>query len=208
MLVNDNSFIAVNDFSLIPNVPYKIIEALLLSTSNEAENLFKCLKYSDSHCLDEDNLTLEEKREMLWSPDRTNWTQEQNFNIFLKPLVGNSLDDSEQQTQIRIYEYNIMPTTNKQAVISYSFDFITEEKTSLIFHDGTLVERTSFMESCILSIMNGRDLNIGVNYFQFSRELSRYAGSTLNISNSKSFYGRTLIMGLLFSDPSSGGLCG
>lgn len=208
MISNDNSYIAVNDFSLIPFIPYKIVEALLLSTSREAENFFKCLKYSESDCLEKSDLTLEEKRKMLWSPNQNDWTQEQNFNIFLKPLIGNSLDDSEQQTQMRVYEYNIIPTTNKTAVISYAFDFITEEKTSLIFYEGIIVERTSFMESCILNIFNGRDLSIGINYFQFSRDFNRYSGSTLNISNSKSFYGRTLIMGLLYSDPGSGGSCG
>lgn len=208
MINNGNIMSSFNDFSAIAYIPYKIVEALLLSKSVEAENLFKCLKYSNSDCLSKPNLTLKEKRDMLWSPDKPNWTQEQNFNIFLKPLVGNSLDDAEQQTQIRIYEYNIMPTTKYQSVLSYAFDFITEEKTSLIISNGIPIERTSFMQSCLLSIMNGRDIGIGQNYFQFSRELSRYAGSILNISNSKSFYGRTLVMGLIYSNIGSEIGCG
>lgn len=207
MIANNNSEYAFNDFLEVPNIPYKIVEALITSTSIDAENFFKCLKYSESDCLDKPELTLNEKRKMIWSPDQNGWTQEQDFNIFLKPLVGNSLDTAEQQTQIRIYEYNILPTTKFQSVLSYAFDFITEEKTSLIYSNDILVERTSFMQSCILSIMNGRDIAIGQNYFQFSRDFNRYAGSVLNISNSKSFYGRTLIMGLLYSNLQKGGEC-
>lgn len=207
MIANNNSEYAFNDFTEVPKIPYKIVESLMTSTSTEAKNLFKCLKYSDSDCLSKPDLTLNEKRKMIWSPDQNNWTQEQNFNIFLKPLVGNSLDTSEQQTQIRIYEYHILPTDKYQSVLSYAFDFITEEKTSLIYFDDILVERTSFMQSCVLSVMNGRDIAVGQNYFQFSRDFDRYAGSALNISNSKSFYGRTLVMGLLYSDLQKGDGC-
>lgn len=207
MISNNNTEYAFNDFSEVPVIPYKIVDALINSSSTEAENFFKCLRYSESDCLDKPNLSLSEKRKMIWSPGGINETQEQNFNIFLKPLIGNSLDDAEQQTQIRIYEYNILPQDKFHSVLSYAFDLITEEKTSLIYSDGILVEKTSFMQACILSIMNGRDIGIGQNYFQFSRDFNRYAGSMLNISNSKSFYGRTLIMGLLYTNLQKGAGC-
>lgn len=208
MLVNNNSEYAYNDFTAVPQIPYKIVEALITSTSIYATNLFKCLKYSESDCLSKPELTLNEKRKLIWSPDQSGWTKEQDFKIFLKPLIGNSLDSAEQQTQIRIYEHDILPQTKFQSILSYSFDLITEEKTSLIYNDDDiLVERTSYMQSCILAIMNGRDIAIGQNYFQFSRDFDRYSGSILNISNSKSFYGRTLIMGLLYSNLQKGGEC-
>lgn len=205
MTPNGNNNISVNNFNSAPFIPSRIVDALISSKAIEAENLFKCLKYSDYDCLDKPNLTMKEKRDMIWSPKRKDWTHEENFNIFLKPLVGNSLDSSEQQTQLRIYESNIMPMTVYQSVFSFAFDFITEEKTSQIFVDGIIVERTSFMQSCVLSVMNGRDIGIGVNYFQFSKDFNRYSGSMLNISNSKSFYGRTLIMGLSYSNIVEGG---
>lgn len=207
MIANNNSEYSFNDFSEVPYIPYRIIEALITSSSIEAKNFFKCLKYSESDCLDMPDVTLTEKRKMIWSPDKKDTTQEQFFNIFLKPLIGNSLDTAEQQTQIRIYEHNILPVDKFKSILSYAFDFITEEKTSLIYSDGILVERTSFMQSCILSIMNGRDIGIGQNYFQFSRDFNRYAGSVLNISNSKSFYGRTLIMGLSYTNLQKGEGC-
>lgn len=209
MINNNNPSISVNNFELLPFVPYKIVEALFMSKAKEAEDLFKCLKYSDYDCLSKPNLTLKEKREMLWSPDRKNWTQEQNFNIFLKPLISNSLDDSIQQTQLRIYQHNIMPESIYKAVVSFAFDFITEEKTSLIMsYEGFTIERTSYMECCMLSLMSGRDIGIGVNYFQFSRDFNRYSGSVLNISNSKSLYGRTLMMGLIYANVDKTEGCG
>ena len=56
--------------------------------------------------------------------------------------------------------------------------------------------------------MNGRDIKIGSGVFQFNRELSRSCNSQLNIGNSKTFYGRSLILGLLFVNGSTGDGCG
>ena len=59
-----------------------------------------------------------------------------------------------------------------------------------------------------LDIMNGRDIDIGSGMITFDRELSRSCNSQLNIGNSKSFYGRSLVMALQFISGESGGLCG
>ena len=71
-----------------------------------------------------------------------------------------------------------------------------------------LCERTDIMEALFLSVMNGRDIEIGSGVFQFNRELSRSCNSQLNIGNSKSFYGRSLILALQFVGADSGGSCG
>jgi hypothetical protein len=59
----------------------------------------------------------------------------------------------------------------------------------------------------LLSVLNGRDIGIGQNYLRYDRELSRTCQSLTNISNSKSFFGKTLVMGLLYECPSVGGGC-
>ena len=82
------------------------------------------------------------------------------------------------------------------------------EKTSLVYQNGLLCERTDLMESMFLDIMNGRDIDIGSGMVTFDRELSRSCNSQLNIGNSKSFYGRSLVMALQFISGESGGLCG
>ena len=84
----------------------------------------------------------------------------------------------------------------------------TNEKTCLVYQDGILCERTDVMESLFLDVMNGRDIEIGSGVVMFDRELSRSCNSQLNIGNSKSFYGRSLVMALQFISGESGGLCG
>lgn len=204
MLANGNNTMAFNNFYEMPDFPYRIIEVLLKDNSQETEDFWKLLKYADQDALSKPNLTLKERKSLVWTGDSI----EQKYNVFLKPLIGSSLDTAEAQTQLRLYRYNTMPTNQYEAIICFEADFITNEKTSLVRRNKILCERTDLMESLFLSIMNGRDIKIGSGVFQFNRELSRSCNSQLNIGNSKTFYGRSLILGLLFVNGSTGDGCG
>lgn len=204
MLANGNTSMAFNNFKEMPQLPYKVIAALLTEESQSAEDFWKLLKYADVDALSKPNLSYDEKLALVWNGDSI----EQKYNVFLKPLVGSSLDDAEAQTQLRIFRYTTMPTTRFEAIMTIEADFITNEKTCLVYQDGLLCERTDLMESLFLDIMNGRDIEIGSGVVMFDRELSRSCNSQLNIGNSKSFYGRSLVMALEFISGESGGLCG
>ena len=204
MLANGNSSMAFNNYKEMPQLPYKVIATLLTEESKSAEDFWKLLKYADVEALSKPNLTYDEKVALIWRGDSI----EQNYNVFLKPLVGSSMDDAEAQTQLRIFRYTTQPITRFEAVMTIEADFITNEKTCLVYQDGLLCERTDLMESLFLDIMNGRDIEIGSGVVMFDRELSRSCNSQLNIGNSKSFYGRSLVMALEFISGESGGLCG
>lgn len=204
MLSNGNSSMAYNSYKEMPQLPYKVIAALLTEESQIAEDFWKLLKYTDVNALEKDNLTYDEKVALIWTGDSV----EQKYNVFLKPLIGSSMDDAEAQTQLRIFRYTTMPANRFEAIITIEADFITNEKTALVYQDGLLCERTDLMEAMFLDIMNGRDIEIGSGMLTFDRELSRSCNSQLNIGNSKSFYGRSLILALQFISGESGGLCG
>lgn len=204
MLSNGNNSMAFNNYAEMPQLPYKIITTLLTEESKAAEDFWKLLKYADVDALKKNNLTYDEKMALIWMGDSI----EQNYNVFLKPLIGSSLDTAEAQTQLRVFRYTTMPTTKFEAVMTIEADFITNEKTCMVYQDGVLCERTDLMEALFLDIMNGRDIEIGSGVVMFDRELSRSCNSQLNIGNSKSFYGRSLVMALEFISGESGGLCG
>jgi hypothetical protein len=204
MLSNGNNSMAFNNYAEMPQLPYKVVTTLLTEESQAAEDFWKLLKYTDVDALKKNNLTYEEKMNLIWMGDSI----EQNYNVFLKPLIGSSLDTAEAQTQLRIFRYTTMPSTRFEAVMTIEIDFITNEKTCLVYQNGILCERTDLMEALFLDIMNGRDIEIGSGVVMFDRELSRSCNSQLNIGNSKSFYGRSLVMALEFISGESGGLCG
>ena len=204
MLANGNSLMAYNSYKEMPQLPYKVIAALLTEKSQIAEDFWKLLKYTEVDALEKENLTYDEKVSLIWKGESI----EQNYNVFLKPLVGSSMDDAEAQTQLRIFRFTTMPTDRFNSIITIEADFITNEKTALVYQNGLLCERTDLMEAMFLDIMNGRDIEIGSGMLTFDRELSRSCNSQLNIGNSKSFYGRSLVLALQFISGESGGLCG
>lgn len=201
MLNNGNSTTAYNDFSKLPLFPYKIIEYLIKYGSQE---FWKLLKYQTVDALDQNDLTIKEKKELIWDGKNT---EEQNYNVFLKPLVTNTLDDAESHCQIRLYRYDTVPENHLSAIIIYQLDIITPEKCANVYYEDVLCERTDLLETFLLNDLNGCDLG-GTNSLMFDRTLSRTCKSLINISNSKSFYGRSLFIGQRLTNPTTDGGCG
>ena len=229
-LINDNSSIAFNNFSEVPSIPYKILEVLLGSDDDtitedmkygvptKIAELWKILKYNTVDCLSEKYdkktnslvpvkkwLTFDERKKMIWDETQAD---EGKCSIFLKPLIGTSLNTAEMQTQIRFYRISTLPISQYNAVLCYEFDIITNERTCLVERNKELVERTDLLENILLSIFNGRDIGVGSGYVSFDKELTRSCGSMLNISNSKNLYGRSIVFGLEYATPEVGGYCG
>lgn len=202
MLNNGENLIAYNDYSNVPYIPYKILEVLLTEDSVEVNKIWKLLKYTTTDCLSKNNLTDEEKDDMIWRGE----SLEQDFNIFLKPLISSSLDTSESQTQMRLYRYNTMPTTKFDSTILFEIDFVTNEKTCLVYDQGMLCERADLLVNTFLQIFNGRDIGVGI--LSYDRELSRSCQDLLSLSNSKSLFGRSLILALRYIAGDVGVSCG
>jgi hypothetical protein len=174
-----------NKFVSLPSVPYKIIAYL----AENNDRLFKVLYYNDIDALSKPNLTLEQKMDMIYVDEG----KEVEKHLFLKPLVGEEMVDS--QSQLRIYKYAISPIDAMSAVVNYRFDIITGSKISLVYDEDILCSRLDIIESEILNTLNGIDL-FGTGYFQFNRDLSTQDKQILTLSNSKNFFGSILIMSI------------
>lgn len=204
---NGNSSLAYNNFMLMPQIPYKIVEFLMMSETQSANMLWKLLKYATVDALSNVDLTLNEKRELLWTPSADNSTQENLFSVFLKPLVPSALNEATEQIQLRIYRYVTKPNTRLDATMAYRFEIITQEFCSMVLDNtDTLVERTDLIEACLLDCLNGADLGAGSSFFSFDAGMmNNQVNSTLSINNGKSLYGRYLTLALRYVDVGVGG---
>ena len=96
-----------SSFKLMPTIPYNIILKLATDESIYANSLWKLLKYPEWSALSKPNLTLEEKMALVWTPEKmTSTVTQDDFNVFLKPLVADSLNTDKSQTQLKIYRYD------------------------------------------------------------------------------------------------------
>lgn len=208
----DGQTVSTRYASFIPmtRVPYKIIEKLAMSESLVAENLWKLIKYTTTDTLSKPNLTFEEKMALVWTPDKmTSTTTQADFNIFLKPLVADSLNTDYSQTQLRIFRYKTTARSQYESVLLYEFDVIVNEATCMVYNENyEMVEKTDLMEAYLIELLNMLDLGIGVNFLRFDRMQGGQCESLQNINNSKSLYGRSFLLALRYYDNSLGGVCG
>lgn len=203
MLNNGENLMVYNDFSDVPYIPYKILEEMLTDNSREVNDLWKLLKYATYDCLDKDDLTFDEKSDIIWRGE----SMEQDYAIFLKPLVGSSLDTAESQIQMRLFRYNTSPISRFDAIVTFEIDFLTNDKTCLVDNNGVICERTDLLVSKFLQVFNGRDIGVGI--LSYDRELARGCQDLLSIGNSKDIYGRALVMALKYTCGNiGGGTCG
>lgn len=173
-----------NTFNSMPQIPYQILTYLI----DNNENLFKLLKYNSTDALQKDDLTKKEKIALLY----TEVGQEDDYHIFLKPLIGEEMTDSV--TQLRLYKARITPTTNLKAVLNYEFDIVVGTKTNLVYDDnGIPCSRLDMIESEIINSLCGTSM-FGVGGFQFNRELSNLCVQNTGLSNSKSFFGSSFVL--------------
>lgn len=198
---NDNSTL-YNNYMNLPSFPHKIIEYLISSKEKSAQDLWKILKYDTVDALDNDDLTYAEKNELRWLGQ----TPEDDYRIFFKPLIGDSLPSSASQTQIRLYRHSIIPSSDITSIVNFEIDFYTNEVTSIVEYNGMYVERSDLMETLFLDLFNGRDI-YPIGILEFSRDTSNYAVSSISINNNKTFFGRSLIISATYVNEQSGGAC-
>jgi hypothetical protein len=204
MIYNGNNEIAYNDFSGIEEIPYRVLTWLISNKTKVEEDMWKALYYSDYDALKKKNLTTAQKRGLIWTKE----PMQNQFKVFNTPLVSDDMVDADDMIQLRMFEYSLIPVDRLHATILFEIDVYTNDKSSTIVKENNIpVERTSFIEVCLLQLLVGVDLGLGYNFLQFDRNLSTYSKSVANINNSKSFWGRSFMLALQYSKPNNGGDC-
>lgn len=183
-----------NKYGQMPFVPYRLMEYL----AKNNENIWKILKYDTYDCLSEPNLSFEDKMKLVWSHE----ADQEDYRIFFTQLVEDMIPDST--TLMKIYKYSTVPRSHIEGVATYEFDILYGGKISLIEFDGVPCNRGDVMEHELLKTLNGTDVG-QVGALQFNTKLTASSRSGLNLGNSQTFTGTSLVFGVLMLDIGEGG---
>ena len=88
-------------YSILPDLAYNIIEYLI--SSSEAEIIWKLLKYDDVNAWNKPNLTLDEKRALIYPGGE----HSENYRVFLDFVMDDAVD--KEATYLRIYPAQVYP---------------------------------------------------------------------------------------------------
>lgn len=179
-----------NSLSVLPQIPYNIIT--YLATSADAEPLWKLLKYNGYDALNQPNLTMSEKLDMLWKTGR-----QQESSIFFTNLVEDAIPESK--CVLKIYNYYDSPEELYRANITYAFDFLYGGQMSLVDYDGVPASRGDVFINTMLTVLNGAYVG-GVGGMTWLGDLSRYAAAKSIVGNNKTFTGVQLFLSVMAGD--------
>jgi hypothetical protein len=183
-----------NRFNQLPYVPYQIISYL----AEQNDRIFKLLKYNDIDALNKPNLTMEQKRQLIWDGQ----DDMENYNIFLTNVQPN--EEIKNRTIMKVYRYNMEPDNQVSAIACYRFDILFGSKIPLVTYNGITCNRGDVIEMEIMRSLNGEDV-AGVGFLQYNNQLTTLCSSQVGIGNNYTFTGLTIVMGTNITDIEAGG---
>lgn len=176
-----------NSYETVPYIAYNIVNHLLKN-----EVIWKILKYDDYDALSKDDLTDDEKIDMIWRGQEN----QEDYNVFLTPMEVDIIDDSK--TRLKIYDYMIVGQNKDIGILLMRFNILCFNKSTMIEYNGIPCSRLTVMKAELLKELNGADVG-GVGVMEMNNELQRYCGSTQDSGNNKNVIGDTLTMALQIS---------
>ena len=184
---NDNFDTAYNNGSDLPYIVSKIFEFLIEQGS---EDFWKCIKYDDYDCLSKPNLTMSEKRNLIYTKGK----DINEYNIYLNsPLI--SVEEETAKTILKSYVLRIRPADQMNFVVSVSFEIITHTHLANIEKGVDMVSRVDFINSELIRMLNQRDFGFG--RVRFDHRFSPDSDSYMAYNNSNQFFGKVLTFAVL-----------
>lgn len=176
-MYNENPYASYKD---MPNFSYAIMESLF--QNSEAEMIWKLLKYNDADAWKKNNLTLEEKRKLVY-----NGVGNQNeYSIYLDFMMDDSVED--EKSFLRIYPGMIYPANRTVGICDINFEVFSHSK---INHLSNYKTRVDMIIQLLLQVLNGYDIGgLGVLYF----DADRGSNNKVQIIGTKPYKGKLLIM--------------
>lgn len=184
---NENFDIAYNNGSDLPYIISRIFEFLIEKGS---EDFWKCLKYPEYDCLSKPNLTMSEKRNLIY----TNGKNINEYNVYLNaPLIA--VEEETAKTLLKSYILRVKPIDSMDFVVSVNFEILTHTSLANIENGVDMVSRIDFIESELIRMLNQRDFFFG--RVQFNHRLSPDSDSYLAYNNANNYFGQVLCFAIL-----------
>jgi hypothetical protein len=173
---------AYNVYQGLDSIPYKVIEHLFLN--QEADIIWKLLKYNSSDAWSKPTLTPSEKAGLVYNGEEISTP----YCVFRDSFSDDGT--SEQKTFLRIYTHTIIPESRTTGIVNLCFEVYTHTK---INHLSNYKQRVDMIIQALLKVFQDSEIG-GAGSFYFNADRS-YLNS-IKIIASKFYQGKSLIMGV------------
>ena len=189
-----------NKFHNLDSVETRIINYLKNTETDDCNRMWKLLKYSDMKALYKDNLSKEEKTQLIYQDKN-----EADCRVFNFSYIEDNF--TEVCSMVKVFIHSIQPVNHLISTVNVEIDILTHNKISNVYNDendildnGRQVEenistknRNTVMLKAILATLNGADIE-GAGVLQFNKDLSDKCQAEMKLSNNRNFYGYTIVL--------------
>lgn len=167
-------------YNAMKDVSYKIVEHLIMNP--KAEIIWKLLKYSDADAYSRPNLTLEEKRALIYNGQAI----QSDYHVFFDYMMDDAEDDMD--TILRVYPADIYPLNRTTGLCTINLEVFAHAK---INHLSNYRTRVDTIIQTLIEVLNGVDIG-GVGVMFFDNQSSRY--DKVQTIGQKPYKGKVLSM--------------
>jgi hypothetical protein len=140
--------LSYNQYAGYDQIPYKIMEYLMLTN----DNLWKLLKVDTGDALTKPNLTLNEKRALVYGGQEDS----SPYRVFTVKYTDDAVE--RRQTQMRIYIARVYPKNAQIGMIDFCIDVFCHNKIAVLTYPNYKPNRYDVMFSEIMKTLNGKDI--------------------------------------------------
>lgn len=179
LAVNNNVY---NTYDKLNLLPYNIVVYLL----TQSDDFWKLLNYTTPDALFQPNLTLDQKRNLIYGGQ----TDSTPYRVFFNALNDDAFN--QEVAMVRLYISNIMPTNRIMSDITFGIDVLSHFKI-IQLNDSYHSTRTLKLMQTLLSTLNGKDID-GVGRLSFDRTGSILNKANLGINNARNYEGYSIMI--------------
>ncbi len=154
------------------------------------EDLWKLLKYDSANALSLPNLTLKEKRELIYN----GIGDSEQYRVFRSTFLDDAV--TTQQTQLRVYVTTIAPNNRSYGTVSIAFECLSHNK---LVNLDTYENRIEAMTQELIQTLNGSEVN-GLGVLSFDMNQSDFNLARMNIYNNRNYVGLIMLMSFMVGD--------
>ena len=202
MIMDSN--VQFNRFYNLDSIEERLINFLIKSDSDDANRIWKLLKYNSMEALLKENLTRKERSKLI---DEGNGDQS-TYRVFKQSFIEDAF--VEEASLLKFYIDSTIPVNHLVSTVNIGIDIMTHNKMQLVYNDSTdeleneplyreiekniiTKNRNSVLLKCLLSEFNGKYVE-GVGQLQFNQQLCYYSQARNGIFNNKNYNGFKLLI--------------
>lgn len=177
MSCNNNEY---NQYKQLPQMPYNIVSYLLLNNND----IWKLLYYTESNALDRTNITIDEKKSLIYNGESIS----DNKRVFFQPFTDDAF--TEPCALLRVYPVTIIPENSYIGIVDFAIEIMSHVKINQLNNYST---RILTMLQQVIETLNGVNIN-GIGNMFFDKKGSYGDVARLNIYNNRNYLGYTVVL--------------